>query len=492
VEATPATAPALELAEIQGNIPGFLKPHQRFVFLSFPDKQAAQGFLHALVREIDTAGDVADFNRRFKFDRDHGHKLPTASWFNLALTFPAIQLLEAPELESFEQAFRDGMKARSQLLGDVDGSDPANWTPTFQGQLHAVAILAADDPGDIEKLSTQLGHHIHAHNVVELGREDGNIRPGDQAGREHFGYKDGASQPGIQGLTDSAELKPGQEMIAAGEFILGYPNQDSQAPAPPPPSGYSPTPAPTPTFPSWAKNGSMLVFRRLRQDVRGFNDFVAQTAGQTGLRPDLLEAKLVGRYKSGAPLEVTKDEPEGFDPQAADPSIADPSILDPAKINNFEYEPQDADGHVVPRGAHIRKAYPRNENPPGKPEAERHRILRRGIPYGPEFQSSEGPYPGSGNPPDDQDRGLLFACYQSSIERGFEFIQTQWANKEGFPQAGDGSDAIISQDKAQPTLSIPPDHHLTLQRWVITTGGEYFLSPSISALRMLAGEGPAA
>lgn len=228
--------------------------------------------------------------------------------------------------------------------------------------------------------------------------------------------------------------------------------------------------------------------RRLRQDVKGFNDFVRGTSSSTGLRPDLLEAKLVGRYKSGAPLERTRDQDSSFDPQAADPSIADPSMLDPSKINNFEYEPHDADGQLVPRAAHVRKAYPRNANPPGKPESERRRILRRGITYGPEFEETESPYPGQGNPPAEQDRGLIFAAYQSSIERQFEFIQTQWANKEDFPQPGDGRDPITSQDVAEPRFSIPPNHlHLVLQRWAITTGGEYFFSPSISALRMLAG-----
>ena len=483
--------PTLALDQIQGNLAGFNKPNQRFVFLAFPDQASAQGFLRVTLREIDTAGDVAEFNRKFKRARDRGKELPTSKWFNLCLSFSGLQVLGAPELDSFSDAFKQGMVARAPVIGDVDDSAPANWVSPFGQTIHAVAILAADDPDGIERVQKNLNHHIHAHKVTELGRVDGAVRPGDARGHEHFGFKDGISQPFVEGL--STEQKPGQGALPAGEFILGYPHLDAAPPPPPPPGSYNPPPAPVPdTFPSWAKDGSFFVWRRLRQNVKGFNDFVAKAAGEAGLPPALIEAKLVGRYKSGAPLELTADEAPDFDPQAEDPAIKDPSLADDdAKNNNFVYEPQDADGHLVPRAAHIRKTYPRNATPPGQEESDRHRILRRGIPYGPEFKPDENPYPDAGNPPGDQDRGLIFGCYQASIERGFEFIQTQWANKEDFPQQGDGRDPIISQDVSEPTFSMPPDHtgdaHLFMQRWVITTGGEYFFSPSIAAIHQLAG-----
>jgi Dyp-type peroxidase family len=483
---TPAAETLLALDQIQGNIAGFNKPFQSFVFLSFAEKASAQSFLSVITREIDTADAVLDY----KAERDAGREPADTRWFNLALTFPALQLLEATELETFEEAFQQGMRERAvSKLGDVDGSDPQNWVAPFQSQVHAVAILAADTPQDLEQLSVQLGHHCHAHAVTELGRCDGEARQGEGRGKEHFGFRDGFSQPGVQGMTETPKV--GQTMIPAGEFIFGYPTQTDHVPPPPPAGAYDPQPAPPPkAFPSWAKDGSLLVLRRLRQDVGGFNAFVADIAGAVSMPEALVEAKLVGRYKSGAPLERTKDQDPQFDPTLADPSMTEPTILDEDKVNNFDFEPQDADGHLVPRAAHIRKAYPRNEMPPGQEESDSHRILRRGIPYGPDFQPQEIPYPGSGGPPPEQDRGLLFACYQASIERGFEFIQSQWANQPDFPQAGDGRDPITSQDVPDPSFSLPPDHHLTTQRWVITTGGEYFFSPSKGALLVLSGREP--
>jgi len=139
----------------------------------------------------------------------------------------------------------------------------------------------------------------------------------------------------------------------------------------------------------------------------------------------------------------------------------------------------------VPRAAHLRKVNPRSSNPPGKVESSRHRMLRRGIPYGPEFQPSEQPY-GQGPVGDDRDRGLLCLCYQSSPTRSFNFVQRSWANARDFPQGGDGEDPIISQALAEREFNVPPQAtHLMMARWVFTTGGEFFFSPSISALKQL-------
>ena len=473
----------LALDQIQGNLAGFFKEHQRFVFLRFRDRATAQAFIKVVIREIDTCENVIKFRRSYRWNKQRGRELPTSGWFNLVLSARGLDMLEAPERELLEVAFREGMTARAPALGDVDESEPSHWVPPFHEEIHAMAILAADSPEDLGRVHRSLSRHTNAraHLVDEIGQIDGQARGGEKHGHEHFGFFDGISQPAVEGLTE--DPKPGQKTVAAGEFVLGYPRQDEVPPATPP-AGYL-APEPAPPFPAWAKDGSFLALRRLRQDVKAFQEFISSQSAAIGMRPDLLEAKLVGRYKTGAPLERTHDQPDDLDTQAADPSIADPSILEGAKVNNFDYEPHDADGQIVPRAAHIRKTYPRNQDPPGEVESERRRILRRGITYGPDFQADEAPYPGSGGPPADQDRGLVFVSYQSSLERQFEFIQAHWANRDEFPRPGDGRDPIISQDVAAPNFSIPPTHHLTLARWVVTTGGEYFFSPSVDALRIL-------
>jgi Dyp-type peroxidase family len=478
---------------VQGNIVGFNKDFQRFVFLGFADAMAGRSFLAAMEPEVASASEVRRFNALFKeiHLRGGGLGIVESSWANLGLTFHGLQVLDAPGVQDFPDSFKSGMAARSEFIGDKDTSAPAGWVAPFNQQIDAVVILASDTAQDLDAAYVRLRARIEPPGVVELSPTlDGNVRPEPNRGHEHFGFKDGISQPGIAGLTRSS--KHGQDEIATGEFLIGYPDQDGRisggaVPAPGPNEPGYPNQQATPALPSWAKDGSFVVLRRLRQSVAAFNDFVAQQATSLGVDPGLLGAKLVGRWRSGAPLERTRNAPTSLDPSASDPSITHPSILSDHHINDFDYAPDDEDGHLVPRAAHIRKVNPRSETPPGKDESNRHRILRRGIPYGPEFVSGEPPY--GPNVSADQDRGLVFVCYQSSLARGFEFIQQSWANQEDFPRPADGRDSIISQDIDPRDFNLTPQNvHLAIGRWVTTTGGEYFFSPSLDAIKLLSAE----
>jgi Dyp-type peroxidase family len=496
VQATPDTA-APDPDNVQGNVAGFNKDHQRLVFLRFADQASGRAFLADIVDDVASCSEVLAFNGLFKrvYERRRESERNTveASWLNLALTFKGLEVLGIEGLTDLPEAFRSGMRARAEEIGDVGPSAPGEWTQPFKDEdIHALVLLAADDPDDLADEYTYVSGLLATHGVTQLGEPvDGAARPDPERGHEHFGFKDGISQPGIGGLTTTSHR--GTDDIAAGEFICGYPGEAEEPTPQPNPNGYGPPPAPPlpPELPAWTKDGSFLVFRRLQQNVKGFRETVAEGAG-AGLSSDLVGAKMVGRWASGAPLERVPGEPKKADLEAADPSIADPKVLDDHHINDFDYD-KDPDGLLVPRAAHIRKVNPRSQTPPGKAESDRHRILRRGIAYGPEFEEAEPAYPGSGPVPDTQDRGLLFLCYQASIERGFEFIQSQWADQADFPQTGDGEDPIIAQRDEPRPFTLPRKEgeplHLSFKQWVRTTGGEYFFSPSISALKQLAGQG---
>ena len=111
--------------------------------------------------------------------------------------------------------------------------------------------------------------------------------------------------------------------------------------------------------------------------------------------------------------------------------------------------------------------------------------MRRGIPYGESFREGSPPRSAAGA---DADRGLLFLGYQASLERQFEFVVSQWFNKPDHPQQGDGHDPILSQATRIKQFTLPGGSpvHLTMQRFVFTTGGAYLFQPSITALRRLA------
>jgi len=231
----------------------------------------------------------------------------------------------------------------------------------------------------------------------------------------------------------------------------------------------------------WMRNGSYMVFRRLEQKVPEFHRFVAERAARLGMDPQLLAARIVGRWKSGAPLELA--------PLRDNPALGE----DDKRNNDFGFG-EDRFQRKCPYAAHIRKAYPRDDIAPA--DAQRHRIIRAGIPFGLEVAPGETTTRHS--------RGLLFVCYQTSIARQFEYIQRHYANNpdcvDGKRRLGGGElvtpgfDPIIGQaadngarqmDEPSPnypggnrrsTLDIP-------NQFVKLTAAAYFFMPSIIALR---------
>jgi Dyp-type peroxidase family len=515
-----ADLPVEIIQDVQGNIlGGFNKDHQVLVFLRFTDEQQARSWLQALTPEIADSEQVLKFNELFKLMRRRQSRegAVQATWINVAFTHPGLRALGVSDgdLQQFPVEFQQGMRARADQIGDVGENAPANWVaPLRDAEIHALLLLAADAQSDLDRELTRQLRDASDHAIDIVFIQEGEARR-DQPGHEHFGFKDGVSQPGIRGVTppnnpqDPNQGQPGQDLLFPGEFVLGL-DAMKEPPEPAPPSGYQPqpqqgvsaTPAdfdnpgdPSPAAPAWTQHGSYLVFRRLRQDVPAFRTFVNDNANGLGMTPDLMGAKLVGRYASGAPLERTADEPAGLDTEAADPSIQNPSLLNDDKINNFEYG-DDPDGEIVPRAAHIRKAYPRNEATIGGGEADTqtHRLLRRGIAFGASFvPSARPPSKRAGAVEYPHDRGLLFLCYQHSIAKQFEFVQRSWVNAANFPDPTrpDGQDPIIANDGAQGPFLLPgtqAGHIDLMQTWVRTTGGEYFFSPSLTALAQLSGQ----
>jgi Dyp-type peroxidase family len=474
----------LNLDEIQGNVvAGFNKDYTSYLFFALPDEPGqARAWLAGLVNEVATAQEVKRFNdlfREIRKRRGDREGVVEAAWMNLALTHEGLGKLgvDEAELGLFPVEFREGMRNRKQTIGDLGDNDPDRW-PNDLGRkaIHALMIVAADTVGDLNREVRYFVRHAASHDVSLVFQQDGMTRP-DAPGHEHFGFKDGISQPGIRGLTASSypqgsgEGDPPKDVIAGGEFVLGYPRQQ-----PPDPDDDPLSPQP-----EWTENGSYLVFRRLRQDVKGFRDFLSSEAAKLGTTVDLLGAKLVGRYRSGAPLV-------GADDAAEDPGTTESDVLKKDKINDFGYS-TDPHGTQVPRAAHIRKAYPRDQKVFKNEPRERPRILRRGIPFGQSFRHGNPPHsPIGADPRFPNDRGLCFVSYQRSIRDQFELIQCSWVNREAVPEDGDGVDPVASQASPERKILVPGtavDPVSLPKQWVTTTGGEYFFSPSIRALKQL-------
>jgi Dyp-type peroxidase family len=477
--------PVLELDEIQGNIlPGFLKDYQVVVCFRIEDVERARAFLHDLAPHVASAAEVLQFNRLFSASRRRrGHEAAVrATWTNVALSFDALRRL-AGEADFGDTAFREGMAARAELLGDPD---PGQWVVGSPAEtVDGVVIVASDDDDDLADELERIDSLAQGVRVV--WRAEGRTLPEPWTGREHYGFRDGISQPALRGLLsadpddvltprrnpdDPNEADPGTRLVWPGEFVFGYPTQDAADPLQPGP--------PAQAGPDWARNGSYVVFRRYRQDPARFQAFVEATAAQAGLAPELLAGKLVGRWRSGAPLSRA-------------PDVDDPALgADGCANNNFAFArarapiaaagpgtcsddvfppaPADPEGVRCPQAAHIRKSYPRDEA-----ESQTHRLLRRGIPFG---------------SPDDPERGLLFFCYQTSIERQFEFVVRNWIDNPDFRRPGEGLDPIVGSAGAGAAFALPGESGAAAPLplpldWTTMTGGAYFFAPSISALSRL-------
>jgi Dyp-type peroxidase family len=280
--------------------------------------------------------------------------------------------------------------------------------------------------------------------------------------REHFGFGDGFSQPAIEG--DGNVAMPGHgtpeaggrwSELPLGEFILGYHDQDEQLP-------------PAPRGPL-GTNATFMVYRKLHQDVAAFRRALrAHAAGFPG-GEERLAAKILGRWPNGTPTVRSPDAPDpAFDGRAVD-------------ANDFRYE-DDPLGVRCPLGAHVRRANPRDALGWHGTRTRRHRMIRRGMPYGP-------PLPEGVLEDDGQDRGLIFVSFCASPRRQFEIVNAQWLGDGNLFGLGDDRDWMLLHDDrrlAKMTIQGEPPRLLAGQpRFVTVRGGEYLLAPSIAGLRSL-------
>jgi Dyp-type peroxidase family len=280
-----------------------------------------------------------------------------------------------------------------------------------------------------------------------------------------------------------------------GQFVLGYQRQDSH-------NALDPLSAAVPT-PAWAKNGSYVVVRRLKQDVPAFWKSVSQLSRDErfgGLTQERLGALLVGRWTSGAPVTRTSvaDDVVLAADDFANNNFGFRDAVAPAPIipsmnyggDHFPTSSGDLLGLVCPHAAHIRKANPRDlpTDTGGKNDTLTRLILRRGIPFGSSVANPLAPTTEELA----TERGLMFVSYQTSIKNQFEFLLNHWANVDDQPQSG-GMDPLLGQrfdaSGTNRRIALIPDNNGSLQQaeidatWITPTGGGYFFSPSVSAIR---------
>ena len=451
----------LDLADIQGLV---ARGYGRLPYAAY------------LLLQVEEAAPAARLLRRWVDDGDvtPASESPHRRALHVAFTAPGLRAMtgwdELPD--GFGEPFLTGMATpyRSRLLGDVGANDPAGWLwggPDTE-PVHLAVLLYADEEEHLAErqaaVLTEGGDH-----GLQLVEALGTDRLSD---REPFGFPDGVSQPIIAGLPAA---RRGGDVVRDGEFVLGYVNEYDQRTERPlidkrrDPDRLLPRDVDGSGSADLGRNGSYLIFRQLRQDVAGFEDYLtrAARADAGGDARERVAAKMVGRWRgNGAPLVLS-------------PSYDDPEH---ARANGFGYHDLDPDGLRCPIGAHARRANPRDSLPPGPgtPDSRavnrRHRLVRRGRSY----SATSGT----------EERGLHFQCLSTSLTRQYEFVQHTWLNDPSFDVLVGGEDPLVGPRVAGPAGFTVPDtpvrrRYADLPQFVTVRGGGYFFLPGLRALRFL-------
>ena len=414
----------------------------RYEFLTFGNPAGGRAWLAGLIDKVGTAKGV-------------GSSILDSRWVTVGLTCNGLSALAVAdaELATFPQEFRQGMAARADILGMTGANHPDHWVGRLSSpNVHAIAILFARDVAERERCKQEHANYLKQCDGVEvLSTLDLEAIPPFDYAHEHFGYRDRLSQPVIEGM--GVEPTPGSgPLIKPGEFFLGYPDEKGPGAGMPQPEVLS-------------RNGSYVAYLRMEEHVGAFRDFL-RAHGETPEQQELIAAKLMGRWRSGAPLVLAPDKD--------DPTLG----ADSQRNNDFTYAKMDPHGYGCPLGAHIRRMNPRDT----AANMNRHKMIRRGGTYGP-------PLP-EGVPDDGVERGIAAFVGCASLVRQFEFAMNVWANDPNFHELGNERDPIFGTQDGTFDMTIPKrpirKKIKGLPAFTTIRGGAYFFLPGIKALRYLA------
>jgi deferrochelatase/peroxidase EfeB len=425
-------------------------------------------------------------------------------------------------LGSFPPAFQMGMAERGRSLGDLGPASSDHWR-WDDGKAEAAMLVYAESPEDLAYAAQVHRALIENYGGMILNQTDCAPARADDPQFEHFGYRDGISQPIIRGTGRATRDAPVRDLVEPGDFILGYANGQGLTSPSPAIGAESDLGHNLPVlskgdlgrFPDFGdkhfgsaprdfgRNGSFIVIRELAQDVDGFESFVARKADELrgaiqnpdqpayrdlykliGQYPDKdwIKAKLMGRWPNGRPLignPVNAPSPAPGDPDEAACRAREVE-------NDFTYGSDDPQGLACPFGSHIRRTNPRDSKQPGDKEEQaitnRHRLLRRGRTY-----SKSAPNGAT-------EKGLLFVSLCADLERQFEFVQQAWSNASSFHGLTNEPDPIFGADTPDVekggvcprnfTIPTPagPLKLTGMENFVSVKAGGYFFLPSRSAL----------
>ena len=443
----------IDLEDVQSVI---LRPSKAFkvkiTFVMHETPNQMQGFLRDAARTVTTTAAA----NRLAAENTGANDRPGAICVGISGAGLRLCGLEERVYSALPASFTAGMRAAAHRLHD----DPVDWERPFRSgrPVHAVILRYGDaDWGALDRYKDS--------EFFWEGK-----RPDDE--KEPFGFKDNISDPAIEGsgkpISEGAGVWDAVSRrwrpVKAGEAVLGYVDEGGGV-------------AGNPDTAYLERNGSYFVIRKLEQHVdrfeaacTGWAEKLMKEPEKYGVKDKSLEkvrdeiaAQLVGRHQDGRVL----GQPDNATP-----------------INGFlfcEARSPDIPKAPVPPSAHIRRSNPRDSIEFADKIVPRHVLFRRGYPY--ERREKDGTIT----------KGLLFMACCADLRRQFEFVQSHWLQDGNRFGLGTETDGIAGQrhanDRDNTYLSIDRNGKRLrrggMASFVTTRGGEYFLLPSRSALKVL-------
>jgi len=444
--------------DIQGNIlRGYASHlHAAYLLTRIENPEKARGLLARLVTED-----------RIARERDWGVR--PATRLNLALSRAGLGRLgvDADPFDRFPD-FCEGMYARARAhLGDLGANDPDRWDPALREEIHILFTVYGHSAPQRTRAAEELTRELAGAEVTVVHDQQADML---RHGREHFGFRDGFSQPALEGVSEDRRSRRGEGVqrprlrlggeewrnVRLGEFVLGHEDEDGVVPG-----GGEPL----------LVNGTFMVWRKLEQHVNAFKAWIRAHAGDGPDAEEILKAKVLGRWPNGDSL-IRR-------PQAAYAEGTADARQHDLEINDFSYA-DDPGGVRCPLGAHVRRSNPRDALGFRTERTRRNRIIRRGLPYVDR----------------DETRGLIFVCFNASITRQFEQVQGNWLmGGDTFGLGAQRDFLTAGLDPGQPTVRMtiqgdrahPPSFIVRDEPFVTVRGGYYLFVPGLEALAKIAG-----
>jgi Dyp-type peroxidase family len=418
------------LANLQGNI---LKSHGRnhavSLFLEFSAEKRKQ--VKKWISDFTERYATSALRQYYEAKELKNNNIPGHLFACFYLSAEGYAALGFDDLTAFDEAdidvlkeeipairFKTGMK-NPKCAAKLKDPTPDKWEENYQKNIHALVLLADDNEERLKDVVARLEASTLEESmngaVKIIFQEKGRVlrepaEPGKRGNpKEHFGFRDGISQPLFYKEDIEKELPPG-----AASPVKWNPSAPLKLAL-----------VKDPLADSEDCFGSYLVFRKLEQNVKKFVEKEAELAAALNLPENEKEragALIVGRFKNGIPVSLFKASNQA----------------EPVNFNNFNYKHEDSGQSnrthdKCPYHAHIRKTNPRGDFSQlaegiGEKELEK-RIVRRGINYD---HRSPSEIEATGDEPD-KNVGILFMCFQSRIPNQFGFIQSAWVTDPGFP-----------------------------------------------------------